>query len=173
MQKCKIVFLLVRSDLGWDEEHSVILKQSMNFQFVCEMKGNTAYCTLSQVNIYQKPDTRKSLFATPPLYLSHLLLMFGQKQTEMEPMQGEHTEGPVYIELPAVLLVPFTAVQGVPLCPVTVGSTDWPQTWHVWPSLSSSFFASPCSTSAPAVCLAPGRLCHPVSLEVTVHIVHK
>ena len=102
----EIIFHLVRNDLhvkltcGWDEEHSVTLKQSMNFQFVCEMKGNTAYCTLSQVNIYQKPDTRKSLFATPPLYLSHLLLMFGQKQTEMEPMQGEHTEGPVYSELP-------------------------------------------------------------------------
>lgn len=61
----------------------------MSFQFVCEMKGNTAQCTLSQVNIYQKPDTRKSLFATPPLYLPHLLLMFGQKQTELEPMQGE------------------------------------------------------------------------------------
>lgn len=48
--------------------------------------------------------------------------MFGQKQIELEPMQGEyperHTVGPVYIELPAVVLVPFTALQGVPLCPV-------------------------------------------------------
>lgn len=42
-------------------------------------------------------------------------------------MQGaypaRHTEGPVYIELPAVFLVPFGEVQGVQLCPVTVGST--------------------------------------------------
>lgn len=49
------------------------------------------YCLL-QVNIYQNPDTRCSLFATPPFYLSHFFLMCGQKQTVLEPMLGGHPE---------------------------------------------------------------------------------
>ncbi len=93
----------------------------MNLQFVCEMKRNTAHSTLCQVNIYEKPDTGKSLLATPPVYLSHLRLMFGLKQTELEPMQGEYPKGiqrVQYIKVHAVFLVPFGAVQVVPLCPV-------------------------------------------------------
>lgn len=101
----------------------------------------------------------------PPPFLTSLTSSWclGKKLTHLESIQGKAYRGPVYIEQPAELLVPFTAAQRGPLCPV-----HWPQTWHAWPSLSSSSSASPCFTSATAVRLAPGRLFHLASLEVIV-----
>lgn len=137
--------------------------------------NESEYCLvhLVQVNIYQKPDTRKSLFATPPFYLPHLLLMFGQKQIGFKPMQGEYperqTEGQYILSCPQCF---WFLSQQYKVCHCVLSCRiPWPQTWHAWPSLSSSYFASPCSTSAPVVHLAPERLCHLVSL-VSIEIAH-
>lgn len=127
------------------------------------------YCLL-QVNIYQNPDTRCSLFATPPFYLSHFFLMCGQKQTVLEPMLGGHPERHTEDQYIWSSLQCFQFLfQQYNLCRcVPVPSAPLaPQTWHVWPSPSSSSSASLYLTSAPAVHHAPGRPSRHVSLEVT------
>lgn len=91
--------------------------------------------------------------------------MFGQKQISGARacwVAREVHRGPLYIHPPRVCLVPSTAAQGEPLCPVL----EDPQSWCAWASPSSSSSASPCFTSAPDVHPAPGRRFRPVSLEV-------
>lgn len=156
-------------DHGCDD-HYTKSSQQISSLFV-KYKRNTAHRPLSQVNIYQKPDTRKSLFATPPLYLHPCLLMFGLNMWS-QCRESTHTEGPVYIYWAACS--GFGLFHGSTRCATVCCHcrARWPQTWLVLSSLSSLLFAS-CSTSAPAVHLAAGKRCHPVSLEVTIRTILK
>lgn len=122
-----------------------------------------------QVNIYQNPDTRCSLFAPPPFCLSHFFLMCGQKQTELEPNAGRAPrEGTQRSSIYGAASSLFTSCRSSTSCATVSPSRrlHWPQTWHVWPCLSSSSSVSLYLSSAPDVHPAPGRPCRHVSLEV-------
>lgn len=138
---------------------------------------NERECCLAQLvpskYLSKNNQTQGHHYFPPPFYLPLLLLMFGQKQTELEPMHGESPER--HTGLQYILSSPnrfwFLSQQYKVCYCVLHGRIHWLQTWPGWPSPSSSFSSSPCSTWVTAVHLAPGRRLD--SLEVPVHITHR
>lgn len=159
---------------GWDADEERCIREVNKSPASPKIKGNTAQCTLFKVNIYLKINyTQANHYLPPPFYHPHLLLMFGQKQTGLEPMQREnpdsHTEGQYILSCPQCfwfLSQQYKVCHGVLCC-----STHWSQTWLVWPFLYFSFSVSLCF--AAAVPLAPRRLFRLDRLEVAVYVSHR
>lgn len=103
----------------------------MSFQFVCENESEYGLVHLGPGKYLSKARHKKIIICRSTLMPLSLLPDVWTKANRAGANAGREPRkahrGLVYMEPPAVFLVPFTAVQGVPLCPVLYDPE--PQPW--------------------------------------------